>query len=194
VGVYNEAFWLLIGGAAPVIALAAVVSVRDLADAVANGWLRLGREHDLHEAKVPRFLRDASAAMEDAVDDDEFDLYAMADMSFNVRYLIAAKLLSKFDRPRRWQWVNLGVQTALLGAALFSVADHANVVPTVAGSLGAVVGLVILALVVIRAGTIQGRFEQRLQAVNEPPKTDRAQDFVVPVEEDRGTSAAADDE
>ena len=118
--VFHETFWVLTGTAAPVIALAGVVSLNEVAAAA-------------------RLLGDSMDLARSQPDD-------AADRAHLKRYLSAAG--PRLGVAFVLQLLNIGIQAALLALALLSINSQANELPAVVAVGAAVLGVAILAAVV----------------------------------------------
>lgn len=157
---FHEAFWIVTGTAAPVVALAAVVSMRDVndysyrrglqlraltEDVVANGIERLAVDEELQ----PAYLR--------------------------LVFLGSLWVL---------QATNMCLQTALLAIALISIEQSANLLAPWIATTGTVVGLMLLAVTVVVEGNIK-----RMSAVIEEIAQERLRNRIAEAHSDRPSDA-----
>jgi hypothetical protein len=134
--VFHESFWVVIGGTAPVIALAVVVSMGELQVPVLriNTLLRsLGLLAS--SETVTRKLRSQ-------------------DLSIKAEAILTVVVRKKVGRINYLLWPmlylalgNLGMQAALLGVGLSSIALHSNLISPWIAVPGETVGVVILAAI-----------------------------------------------
>lgn len=123
---FHEAFWIVTGTAAPVIALAAVVSAGEAYEQL-DRMISAGTEASVAHSKV-----------RDEPKDEE-----------QVRKLagLAEKRAKNLWLTGRVQQLNVGLQAALLAVSLISVGNQHNLVPPWVAVTFAVLGLLFVAVV-----------------------------------------------
>jgi hypothetical protein len=142
---FHENFWVICGTAAPVIALAAVVSYGDLRDQETEWSLARDALGD-RARRIQEVFQEAAA--KGRVGETNIRKYEPAFENLERR-------LERADRSYRlsngWaqgvQFVNLILQAVLLCVALVSVANQANLVTPIAAIVAAVGGILCLAAV-----------------------------------------------
>src|SRR5215472_16321165 len=143
---YSEAFWILTGTAAPVIALAAVVTATGQGEAILDLGASLKRLEVSRQAALRGLRSEPSANLK---------------MERDPRSWL----------PGRWgrrlyvlwwaQRLNIFLQSGLLAVSLASIGSHRNVVSLALGGAAAVTGVVIIAL----AGSRELGVKQDMHAV-----------------------------
>jgi len=139
---FHETFWVVTGTAAPVIALAAVVSLNDL-----------GKETGRMAESLERVRRNLSATPE-------------------IEALISGapspiRLIRQFAGQ---QSMNIFLQAALLTVSLLSIAFQRNLIPVWIAVVIPVVGVLLLALTSSRLPQITAQTRQIISSTSERPR------------------------
>jgi hypothetical protein len=139
---FHETFWVIAGTAAPVIALAAVVSYSDLRDE-GTDW---SQACDVLRFEMSEKRKAFQEAIEKGMDETEVRRHEQVLDRMNLE-----SVDQKYRRNAGWvkglQLINLVVQATLLCVSLVSVANQANLVTPLAGVVAAVGGVLCLAAV-----------------------------------------------
>jgi hypothetical protein len=134
--VFHESFWVVVGGTAPVIALAVVVSMGDLQAPV----LRI----NTLLSSLGLFVLNSTVTRRRLLSPD---LSNQADLLLGVVRKRAGRI-NNLTWPMLYLALgNLGVQAALLCLGLLSIALHTNMIPPWMAVLGETVGVIVLAVI-----------------------------------------------
>lgn len=129
---FYEAFWTVTGAAAPVIALAAVVSAAEVAresDRMLRSYVEFQAGRVLGELQPNKQELDRIRSLFVAVEKTDRE---------------AENSLGALIQAERALQANVGLQAALLGFSLISIAYHANFVPPLVAVVSAVLGVMVL--------------------------------------------------
>jgi uncharacterized membrane protein YhaH (DUF805 family) len=135
--IFRESFWVVVGGTAPVIALAVVVSMGDMQTPV----LRINTLLSSLGLFVP-------------TDTVTRRRLRSPDLSTEADALLTVVVRKKTDRINKVMWPmlylalgNLSMQAALLCVGLLSIALQTNLIPPWIAVLGETVGVIVLAVI-----------------------------------------------
>jgi hypothetical protein len=141
---FHEAFWVVIGTAAPVLALAAVVSMNDIGAARTRIMADTDRSGRSIGANRPRLTPEALSVLR-------------AEMMQRQR-----SCFPPLDRAASAQQINLVFQALGLANALISIGDQRNVTPPWIAIIVAVLGLAVLSAVALTVSNVEAASQEAL--------------------------------